>query len=127
MSNPIHVTDLVPRSKRIVLMFCVLGVAVIAIFEGLYYVMPRIGRMTTDGRVAAFDLDGEGSLATWFSALLLLLASQTALLIYLLRKRHPDSLGGSHRLWIGAAACWFVMSVDERGVFTRASRSCVRS
>jgi hypothetical protein len=66
-----------------------------------------------DGRIAAFDLDGEGSLGAGFSAAMLALAGLTAVLIYTLRRHRLDDYGGFYRLWLWAAACWFVMALDE--------------
>ena len=37
----------------------------------------------------------------------------TAVLIYTLRRHRLDDYGGRYRLWLWAAACWFVMSMDE--------------
>ena len=77
--------------------------------------MPRVAAMTTDGRVAAFDLDGEGSLAAWYSSLLLTVASLCALLCYSLRRHRLDDYKARYRIWLAAAMCWFVMGVDEAG------------
>src|SRR5205823_14278964 len=64
-----------------------------------------------DGRIAAFDLDGEGSLGAGFSAALLALSGVTAVLIYTLRRHRLDDYRGRYRLWLWAAMCWFVMSM----------------
>ena len=69
--------------------------------------------MTTDGRVAAFDLEGEGSLAVWFSCATLELAAIAALAAWAIRCRTPAT-GRPHILLV-AAACWLVMSIDECG------------
>ena len=53
------------------LLILIVGAGIIAALERLYHIMPLLVPLTTDGRVAAFDLDGEGSLAVWFSSMTL--------------------------------------------------------
>jgi hypothetical protein len=86
---------------------------VIAGLEGLYRWMPRLAAATTDGRVAAFDLDGEGTLAVWFSAMTLALAGLVALVVYSVRRHKTDDYPGHYRIWLWAAACGLLMSLDE--------------
>ena len=73
----------------------------------------KLAASSTDGSIAAFDLDGEGSLAVWFSSFLLLLASAAAALVYSVRRFRADDYKGDYRIWIWAALCWLVMSIDE--------------
>lgn len=115
MIEQARVTDLVPARKITLAALFLLGLAVIAGLEWLYSWMPAVAAATTDGRVAAFDLDGEGSLAAWFSSVVLALAGLTALLVYSLRRHRLDDYHGRYLIWLWAAACWFVMSVDEAG------------
>jgi len=75
--------------------------------------MPQLAGMTHDGRVAAFDLDGEGGLAVWFSCALLASASLVALLVYSVRRHRLDDYHARYRVWLWAAACWLLMSLDE--------------
>ena len=79
-----RLTDLIPKKYSTLLLLFLGGVAVVAGLEGLYAWMPRLASMTKDGRIAAFDLDGEGSLAMWFSSATLALA-QHGLADHLLR------------------------------------------
>lgn len=109
----LRVSDLVPKRYGTLLLWFVLCVGVIAGLECLYFWMPRWASMTTDGRVAAFDLDGEGSLAAYFSSLLLGTAGLISILIYRLRRHRIDDYYGRYRVWFWAALCWFVMSLDE--------------
>jgi hypothetical protein len=85
-------------------------VLAVALLEGLYAVMPRLASRTTDGRVAALDLDGEGSLAVWVSSFTLVAAAAGALMVHVLQKDGPQA---RRRLWLWAAACWTMMSLDE--------------
>jgi hypothetical protein len=115
MSHQPRITDLVPQRKLILWLWCFLGAAMVAGLEALYWWMPQVAAMTRDGRVAAFDLDGEGSLGAWFTSLMLGMSALTAVLIYTLRRHRLDDYRGRYRLWLWAAACFFVMSVDEAG------------
>lgn len=108
-----RVTDLIPTRIVSYVLLVVVGVAAIAGLEALYYWMPQVAGLTTDGRVAAFDLDGEGSLAVWCSSGLLILASLFSVVIYSIRKHKADDYNARYRVWLWAAACWLVMSIDE--------------
>lgn len=108
-----RVIDLVPQSRwRIALLFLG-GVLVIAALEGLYWWMPQVAHLASDGSVEAFDLDGEGSLAVWYSSLLLMLSGCTALLIFSVRRRQVDDYHARYRVWLWAALTWFLLSMDE--------------
>ena len=113
MDRQPRITDLVPQSWPALAAVFVAGCALIAGLEALYYFMPQMARHTTDGRIAAFDLDAEGSLAVFFSSTLLMLAGGTALVVFSLRKHRADDYHGRYRVWLYAALCWFVMAVDE--------------
>lgn len=107
--------DVVPTRPLTLVLLFVAGLAIIAGLEGLYYWMSHLAHLATDGRVAAFDLDGEGSLSGWFSSALLSLASAVALLIYSVRRHKPDDYHARYRVWLWAAGLWLVMSIDESG------------
>ncbi|HEV3024911.1 MAG TPA: hypothetical protein VGX76_20690 [Pirellulales bacterium] len=115
MDGQPRITDLVPRPNAAFAAIFAAGLAAIAALEGLYLAMPALAPMTTDGRVASFDLDSEGSLAVWFSCGTLELAALTAILIYGIRRHTPGTDRRGQRLWLWAAACWLVMSLDECG------------
>ena len=108
-----RLTDLVPMRLSTYLVIFLGALAIIGVLEALYSSMPSLASMTTDGRVAALDLDGEGSLAVWFSSLTLLLASVTAVLVYTVRRFRRDDYHGRYRVWIWAAAVFLVMGIDE--------------
>ena len=115
MDEQLRLTDLIPRRLTIFALLLFAALAVVAGLEGLYAwsSTPAISRLTTDGKVAAFDLDGEGTLAVWFSSVTLLLASLVALLVYTIRRHKTDDYRGYYRVWLWAALCWLVMSIDE--------------
>jgi hypothetical protein len=105
--------DLVPRHWVAFVLLLLGGVTIITGLEALYAWMPQWAAVTTDGRIAAFDLDSEGSLGAWFSALVLLAAALVALLVYSVRRYKTDDYHGHYRIWLWAAMCWFLMATDE--------------
>ena len=108
-----RLTDLVPTNLFAFLMMFLIGVMIIAGLEVLYAWMPKVAALTSDGRVATFDLDGEGSLAVWFSSMTLTMAGLVAILVFTIRRHKRDDYQGIYRIWLWAAACWFLLSVDE--------------
>jgi len=108
-----RLTDLVPIRLRFFALALLAGVAIIAGLEALYYWAPAWTARTTDGQIAAFDLDTEGSLGAWFSSTVLLLAGLAAVLVYLIRRHRVDDYQGYYRVWLWAAGCCLLMSVDE--------------
>jgi hypothetical protein len=108
-----RLTDLVPMRASTYLLILVVASGIIAGLIALYSVMPQLASMTTDGRVAAFDLDGEGSLAVWFSSTTLLLAAAAAVLVFTVRRFRRDDYHGRYRIWIWGAAAFLLMSIDE--------------
>jgi hypothetical protein len=108
-----RVTDLIPARIGTVVLLFTGGLLIVAGLEGLYYWMPAIAKTATDGRVAAIDLDSEGSLGAAFSSAVLALAAVVAILIYSLRRHRQDDYQGRYRVWLFAAAVWFVMGLDE--------------
>jgi hypothetical protein len=115
MDEQLRLIDLIPRRLTTFGLLLLAGLAAVAGLEALYAwgSTPALKQITTDGTIAAFDLDGEGSLAVWFSSVLLLLASFVAVLVYCVRRHKVDDYRGYYRVWLWAALCWLVMSVDE--------------
>jgi hypothetical protein len=113
MDGQPRLTDLIPQRIITVVLWFLGGIALIAGLEAGYAYMPELAKKATDGRVEALDLDGEGSLAVWFSSTLLSLAALTALVTYAVRRQRMDDYHGRYRIWLWAAMCWFLMSLDE--------------
>lgn len=108
-----RLTDLVPMRLGSYLLILLGAAAIIVGLETLYFSTLDMGAMTTDGRVAAFDLDGEGSLAVWFSSMTLALAATAAVLVFTVRRFRRDDYHGRYRIWIWGAAVFLLMSIDE--------------
>ncbi|MGE0610189.1 MAG: hypothetical protein AB7O62_24065 [Pirellulales bacterium] len=115
MDEQPRITDLAPQRISTLVLLFLAGGLLIAGLECLYHWMPALSRNATDGRIAAFDLDDEGTLAAWFSSTLLSAAALGALLVYFVRRQRMDDYHGRYRIWIWAALCWMVMSIDETG------------
>lgn len=113
MDEQPRLTDLIPIRLSRHLMIFVAGLAIIAGLEALYHWSQGLAAMTTDGHIASFDLDAEGSLGAWFSSTLLLFASLVAILVYRVRRHRTDDYQGYYRVWLWAAFCWLLMSLDE--------------
>lgn len=113
MDRQPRVIDLVPRNLAVYVLALLAGLLVIAALEGLYLGTLSLGKLTTDGRVAALDLDGEGTLAVWFSSFVLLSSAVMALVVYSVRRHRADDYQGRYRIWIWAALVWLLMSIDE--------------
>lgn len=113
MDEQLRVTDFVPRRYITLLLWFLVAVTVVTGLEALYAWMPEIAKHTTDGRIAALDLDSEGSLGAWFSSFILQLAAAMALVVFAIRRHKEDDYHGRYRIWVWAAVCWQMMSIDE--------------
>ena len=114
MDEQARLTDLIPRPLWAHLLLFLAGLTILVGLQLLYSWMPSLAQYThTDGRVAAFDLDGEGSLAVWFSSTTLLLAAALAVIVYTVRRHRRDDYHGHYRVWLWAAMCWTLLSLDE--------------
>jgi hypothetical protein len=103
--------DLVPRRLLVLTLLLLAGAAVIAGLEAAYaWAAERTAGATV---AAALDIGAKGSLAGWFSSLLLLAASVGALLVYTVRRHRTDDYQGRYRVWRWAAGCWFLMATDQ--------------
>jgi len=109
MDGNTRLVDLIPRDNRFYIGILVTGVAVIAVLEACFAAMPLLVPHTTDGAVAAFDLDGEGSLAVWVSSFTLAAAAGSCLVVWVLSSCYQRT----RRIWLWAAACWLFLSIDE--------------
>ena len=112
LERQLRLVDLIPQRRWLLALWFVLLSGVIAGLTWLYAWMPQLAAMTKDGRVAAFDLDGEGSLASWYSSALLAMASVVALIIYGLRRHRLDDYRGRYRIWLWASLILLLASID---------------
>ena len=72
--------------------------------------------------VTALTIDAKGSLACWFSSLMLLAAALAALAVYGIRRHRLDDYQGRYRVWLWAAGFWFLMATDQAASLREAFR-----
>ncbi len=104
--------DLVPRRLLVLTLLLLTGAAIIVGLEAAYACMIK-GATAGAAVAAALDIGAKGSLACWFSSLLLLAASVAALLVYTVRRHRTDDYQGRYRVWLWAAGCWFLLATDQ--------------
>jgi hypothetical protein len=112
LDTQLRLTDLVPRYWLSTILLPAFGLIAIAGLLMLYVSAPRIFKLA-DRTPLAVVLGGPGSLSNWFSALMLLTASFFAIVNYTIRRHKTDDYHGRYRIWLWAAACWFLMASDS--------------
>jgi hypothetical protein len=121
LDQQLRLLDLIPRRRVTLLALLAVATAIVVGLEFSYAWM--IGRVASGGvSVAALDLAAKGSLASWFSSLMLLAASVAALLVYAVRRHRIDDYQGRYRIWLWAAACWFLWAGDQAASLREAFR-----
>jgi len=90
----------------------VLLMGAIALFNGLAIYSPLLRSYVGDAGVAAFSLQGSGTLASWFASVLLAFSAAFCVQVYYLRRHKCDDYRGSYRLWLWAFALFAVLSVS---------------
>jgi hypothetical protein len=112
LEHQVRLLDLAPRRWLTIGGLLTLAAAMIAGLEAAYARMvERVAAGATP--VAALQIDAKGSLACWFSSLVLLAASVAALLVYSVRRHRTDDYRGRYRVWFWAAAGCFLMATDQ--------------
>ena len=106
-------TDLIPRRLSVIGLFFLLGLAGLVALEAGYAFLPKLTAAAGKVSIVALDLDQSGSLCSWYSSGLLLAAALVAVLVHQVRRHKKDDYQGYYRVWLWAALCWFILSVDE--------------
>jgi hypothetical protein len=112
LENHRRVSDLVPKSYLAIGLLFLVGLTSIAGLVAAHLYLPELAAWGTKEGVAAFELGGRGSLASWLGSLWLALAGLGSLLIYSIRRHKLDDYRGHYRWWLVAGIAWLVMSVD---------------
>jgi hypothetical protein len=112
MSRPPLLSELIPRRNSTFLTIFSGGVLLILLLGGLFAISLRFAHLTTDGKLAALDLDSEGSIASWCSIVLLFSCGLAALVVRRLRVT-AGCPASERRMWLACAFVWFTMSLDE--------------
>jgi hypothetical protein len=121
LEQQVRLLDLVPRRMLSLLLLLATGAAILVGLEVSYLQM--LDRVAHGGApVTALDLAAKGSLGCWFSSLMLLAASATSVLVYNVRRHRSDDYQGRYRIWLWAAACWFLLATDQAASLREAFR-----
>jgi hypothetical protein len=107
-----RLTDLIPRRITSLGLWTLAGGAAIALIEALYAWLPDLASYAGGYRVAAFELGRAGTLSSWYCSFLLELCGAVSIVIYLIRRHREDDYHGRYHVWLWAAMCWFLVSVD---------------
>jgi hypothetical protein len=106
-----QVTDFFPRRFRTIGSLAAIGLVATAAVEALHWFVSPLAATYGFESAAAFDLTGAGGLAAWVSAVVLMLASVTCVLVYSLRRHRIDDFKGRYRVWMAAAVACALLSV----------------
>jgi hypothetical protein len=122
LQHQLRCLDLVPRRWITFGLLLLAGGIIVAGLEAAYFELSR--RVAPAGATVATALDiaAKGSLACWFSSLLLLAASIAALLVYSVRKHRADDYEGRYRVWLWAAGCCLFAATDQAASLREAFR-----
>ena len=112
LENHRRVSDLVPKSYLAISLLFLAGLTSIAGLAAAQLYLRELAEWGTKEGVAAFELGGRGSLASWLGSLWLALSGLGSLLIYSIRRHKLDDYRGHYRWWLVAGIAWLVMSVD---------------
>ncbi|HEX5445747.1 MAG TPA: hypothetical protein VFW87_18115 [Pirellulales bacterium] len=107
-----RVTDLIPLRWSMVALFGLAGAIAVAGLETLHAWLPELAKLSRDGRLPLADLRSEGSLASWFSSMVLLLAALASMAVYSIRRHRKDDYHGRYRVWRWTALVWLTLSID---------------
>jgi len=107
-----RVVDFLPVRPLYVAAAILLGLTGIAAIEAIHihaagWTLPRGAK-----QLAALDVSARGSLADWYSSLLLLLAAAGALLTFTIRAHRVDDYRGRYRVWLWTTAALVWLSLD---------------
>lgn len=112
VANHAPVSVCIPKRPLSVLGLLVVGVALIAAIEVLYAKV--FLRVPTDfqSNLVALDVTARGSLASWFSSVVLCCGAMASLLVYLIRRHRMDDYRGRYRWWLWLVPLLLIASVN---------------
>jgi len=108
-----QITDFVPRRYRTIALLVATGIGVTVTLAGLHFAAPSIATVTGPSGVAALDIAATGSIATWMTAVILLLAAAMSRIVYSIRRHRIDDYRGRYRVWLAATVACLVLSVNS--------------
>lgn len=107
----LRVTDFIAVRPLHVAVVLLVGLTGIAAVEALHIHTAAITPPAA-AQLAALDAAARGSLAAWYSSLLLLGAAGLALVVFSIRVHRVDDYRGRYRVWLWAAAALAWLSLD---------------
>ncbi len=126
LQQQLRLLDLVPQRLIVLAVLFSAAAAVIVGLEFAYVWM--VGRAAAgETTLTTLDVAAKGSLACWFSSLMLLAAAVVALLIYSVRRHRTDDYQGRYRIWIWAAGGCFLLATDQAAGLREAFREMMIS
>jgi hypothetical protein len=108
-----QVTDFLPRRFST---FALLGGAAVistAVVEALYWYVDPVTTEFSGGAIGPLVMQVAAGIEAWMSAMLLLVAAATCVMIYSLRRHRIDDIRGRYRVWLGASVACVAMSIDS--------------
>jgi hypothetical protein len=104
----LKVTDLIPVRPLLVLALFLLALTGIAAIEAIHVHLVTAPIGEAAAHLKSLDVRQPGSLAAWYSSILLAVAVAASLVIYGIRSHRVDDYRGRYRvwLWITAALAW---------------------
>jgi hypothetical protein len=106
------VTDLLPVRPVWVFVALVLSLAGVVAIEAIHIQTAALQVGEGASHLAALDATQRGSLAAWYSSVLLALAAALALVVFGIRAHRVDDYRGQYRVWLWTAAALVWLSVD---------------
>lgn len=107
-----RLTDWIPQRPWTLTVWGLLGLAAVCAVEALYVLVfssPRIARLAS---LEPLDVLASGSVAAWFSSLVLFAAALVAIQVYAIRRHRLDDYRGRYRIWLPMSLFLFVASLD---------------
>ena len=100
--NQLRTTDLFPKRTWLIVTFGLLLVSLIVAINGLAWNAESWRSVIGPEGVAALQLSGSGTLASWFTCFLMVLVALVSTQIYAMRRHRCDDYVGTYRMWM-----WF--------------------
>ena len=107
-----RVTDLLPVRPLWVAVAVLLALTGIATIEAIHVHAVMLSLESGQKHLAALDASQRGSLAAWYSSLLMAVAAISAVAVFGIRAHRVDDYRGRYRVWLWAAAALAWLSLD---------------
>lgn len=120
-----RVTDLIPQRPWTYTVILLGGLLVVVATQTLFLHHSLAERIVGQNNLSAFDPTRSGSIAGWFSSMLLGLSAVFAALVFTLRRHKLDDYRGRYRIWLPTAGLLLAASLDASTGLHRAGRGAL--